>query len=284
MTSATRAAAALTAVLALSLTACSGSGTTSTDPPTAAANQGGGRAAGPGGGQGGGQPGVSGKIAAIDGKTLQVQNSESQTAVTYTDKTTFTEVKAVTAVALKTGLCATVRIGDAAASASATDQVTAGTVALTSAVHGTCEGGFGGVRPSGAPSGAPSGMPSDRPSPAPSGAPGARRGMGAAGRVMSIDGATFVVANTRETSGETANITVTTTAQTSWTQVARTTAKSVAVGTCAFATGKADPSGAVTATALRLSKAANGTCTTGFGAGRNDRSQDQQPSGAPTNG
>jgi hypothetical protein len=38
----------------------------------------------------------------------------------------------------------------------------------------------------------------------------------------------------------------------------------------------------VTATALRLSKATNGACTTGFGGARNG--QGQRPSGAPTNG
>ena len=109
--------------------------------------------------------------------------------------------------------------------------------------------------------------------------------MGASGKVVSTSGATFVVAARMGGATTTTNVTVTTTKDTAWTQLAKTTAKSVAVGTCAFAIGKTASSGAVTATTLRLSKPTDGTCAAGFGGGRGGAGRGgQNPSGAPTNG
>ena len=48
-------------------------------------------------GQGGAIPGTFGLIAEVDGKTLQVQSSSDQTAVTYTSKTSIEQVKTVSA-------------------------------------------------------------------------------------------------------------------------------------------------------------------------------------------
>jgi hypothetical protein len=215
---------------------------------------------------------VSGLIAAVSGKTLQVQGTAEQTAVTYTSKTTFTEQTSAKASDLKTGMCVTVRSsGDASASPATT--VAASAVTLSAATDGSCAGGFGGgARPSGAPSGAPSGMPS-------AGA-GGRAGMGAFGKVTSVDGSSFVVQSTRGEAGTT-NIAVTTSASTTWEQTAKTTAKAVAVGKCATATGATSGTGALTATTLRLSKASNGTCSTGFGGGGRGG---QQPGGTASNG
>jgi hypothetical protein len=276
--------AALGAVLFLCLTACGGSNSPTSDQPSAADSQGA-RAGGPRTRQ----PGVSGKIAAIDGKTLQVQSSQEQTAVTYTGRTTFTEVQTVTSAALKTGVCATVRAGGATASPSATGQITADTVALSAAVHGSCVGGFGGAgaRRPGAPSAAPSDQPSGAPGGRPSGGPEGARGFGTAGRVVATNGSTFVVNDTLGAGGVATKVTVTTTNATIWTEVSKTSAKSLAVGRCAFAVGPASSSGAVTASSIRLSKAAaDGTCTAGLGRLRDGqgRGRGGQPTGAPTNG
>jgi len=46
---------------------------------------------------------------------------------------------------------------------------------------------------------------------------------------------------------------------------AATTAKSLAVGKCVTAQGKADSSGTVAATRVQITDATNGTCAVGFG-------------------
>jgi hypothetical protein len=273
----------LTAILLLTgaLAACSGSPATGqTDPGSGDASQGPGQGVGAGGQR---QPGVTGKIAAVSGKTLQVQSSDAQTAVTYTAKTTFTEVTASAGKALAVGLCATVRSADDASPATA-ETVTAESVTLSKPTGGTCEGGVGGgfgggTRPSGAPSDRPSGAPSGMPSGGPNGQNG--RGMGANGKILSVDGSSFLVESTRPGTGgqpSTAKITVISGDRTTWTMVGSATDKAVAVGKCVTATGSRSSTGAVTASTLRLSKAVNGTCSTGF-AGRNGGGQ---PSGNPS--
>ena len=63
----------------------------------------------PGPGGGGGQfPGASGTIAAINGTSLEVQNTETgQTTVTYTPTTTFQQTVSVNASAVTAGTCIT---------------------------------------------------------------------------------------------------------------------------------------------------------------------------------
>ncbi len=256
---------AAAAALLFALTACG---------PTASSNQGapaqGGASQAPNGSGAGGQrqPGVTGKIAAVSGRTLQVQGQSGQTAVTYTKKTALTQVTDTTAKALEVGMCATIRTAENA-SASPSEQLTAGSVILSDANGDGCQGGFGGGN---RPAGAPSGAPSDRPSAASS---GTGRFGGASGKVLSVDGETFVVQSRRpDANGQpaTTKITVTTSADTTWSQVTTATAKMIAVGGCATAMGKSDDTGAMTATSLRLSKAAkDGTCATGFGGGRPPR-------------
>lgn len=266
--SAARPALLLTAVaagLALTLTGCSGSGSSAAGaaPSTGTGQRAGGQR----------QPGVSGLIAEVSGKTLQVQGTSEggtseQAAVTWTDKTTFTDVRKASAAALKTGLCASIRT--AAASASPGTTMNASSVALSPAVGGTCAGGFelGGARPSGGPSGA-----------ARSGAPGYDRGTN--GKVTSVDGATFVVAATGPGGSTTTAVTVTTTTSTAWSELAKTTAKAATVGRCATATGTSSGTGALTATAVRLSApASDGTCAA-FGG---DRRPGQPGQGSTANG
>src|SRR5664279_4062329 len=54
-------------------------------------------------------PGASGLLAQIDGKTLQVQGTDSQTAVTYSAKTTFTRTVADKRSDVVVGVCVQAR-------------------------------------------------------------------------------------------------------------------------------------------------------------------------------
>ncbi len=102
---------ALVAATALLLSACGGSSPSaatggSTPTPTSAH--------GPqegGSGQNARTPGVFGVVAQISGKTLQVQSTSAQTAVTYTASTRFTATVATTRSAVKVGSCVVVRSG-----------------------------------------------------------------------------------------------------------------------------------------------------------------------------
>ena len=73
-----------------------------TSAPTGAAGAGG------AGGAGQRQPGVNGLVAAVNGSTMQVQTRTDQTAVTWTDATTFTKVAAATLADVTVGSCVTV--------------------------------------------------------------------------------------------------------------------------------------------------------------------------------
>ncbi|SDU80327.1 hypothetical protein SAMN04488544_0162 [Microlunatus sagamiharensis] len=272
-----------TAGLTLTLAGCSGpdASTPGSDPSAAAGQRTGGSRA-----DGQRPPGVSGLVAAVSGKTLQVQSASEQTAVTWTGSTTFTETTKASPSALKTGLCAAVRTtgggsaSPAAPATPATGPLAAASVTLSPAVDGSCTGGFGGAYGGGRPSGAPSGA-------APSGAPsGARTASGFAGRgtdgkVTSVDGSTFVVAAREPGGTATTDVTVTTSGSTTWTQVTTTSAKAATVGRCATATGRTSGTGALTATTVRLSApASDGTCTQAFGGrrgGTGQPGQDAQP-------
>ncbi|MFT4166795.1 MAG: hypothetical protein QM650_16280, partial [Microlunatus sp.] len=147
----------------LLLAGCSSASSTAnpSDQPSASAGARGGRT---GGGQGGGGNGpgrVSGEIAAVNGKTLQIQNGESQTAVTYSSSTTF--------LSRVTGKVSDIEVGDCVTvSSSSTDEkattITATSVAASPATKGECSSGGGagggggggrGARPSGTASGQP---------------------------------------------------------------------------------------------------------------------------------
>jgi hypothetical protein len=252
------AAGALAVAVCLSLTAC-GPGTGQAAPQAGSSQD--------QSGQRGGQrpPGVSGKIADVSGRTLQVQGSSGQTAVSYTSKTAITEVTAATAKALAVGLCATVRsakTSSASPAATPSDQFSAASVMLSDPTGGSCRAGFGGTRPAGAPTArpSPSGAPSGRLSGAP--VPGGR-GFGAIGKVTSVDGVMFVVEGDQPgAAGQaaTTKITVTTTSATTWSRISKATAKAVVAGRCAFANGTTDDTGAMTAATLRISKPENGSC------------------------
>ncbi len=203
-------------------------------------------------------PGASGEIAAIHGRTLQVQNAmDGQVAVTWTGGTTFTSQVKATREDLEIGDCVMV-VGEG------DDGVTAQSVRITAKVDGSCapamRGGPRTLTEGEPPADRPSGLPSDRAS----GGPGRVMLGGAFGEVTALDGDTLTV----ETSGpaDPTTRTVTTTAGTTWTDTVSATEEALQVGRCVNAEGDKDDTGAVTATTVAVSDPVDGEC--GFGAVR----------------
>jgi len=293
-------ATATAGLVVLALAGCgSSAGSTATPTPAASARGGGGAPGQPAGG--GRAPGIAGTVAAVDGRTLQVQGANEQTAVVYTPKTKVTAQVATSAAALAVGNCVSVRpvtststapTGSTAPGAS-TGPLAAASVTILS-TKGGCEagagfpgGGFpGGGRPVGA--GVPSGMPSGAPSGPPSGMPaGGRPGgsgrFGAIGEVTALSAGSFTVASvlprfggpgsaggatpTPTASASPAPVTVTYAAATTFLTTAEAKASSVKVGSCVRATGTTDDTGTLTATTLVLSSPVDGSCTFGVRGG-----------------
>ena len=207
----------------------------------------------PGQGTGGPRgPAASGTVAALSGKTMQVQNPQTgQVAVTWTSSTKFTHQIATTLAAIKTGECVA-----AVAPSGTLFDATSFTATSLMVSPGGCPVG-GGPGPSGRPKGFPSGA---RPSGLPSGQP--RLGAVASGKVVSVAGNTVTIAARQFGGTGTTNKTVTVGSSTKITTEAATTAASVKVGKCVTAEGKADSTGAVTATQVRIIDPVNGQCGT----------------------
>lgn len=215
-------------------------------------------------------PAASGLIAEIAGTTMQVQNQQTgQVAVTWSGATKFSHTVSATLASVKAGSCVTA-IAPPGTSASAT-AFTATTLVVAPSVNGSCtlgRVGPGGQRPSGLPS------RNNRPSGAlpPSGFPsrGADRGSFGAvagGKVVSASGSKVVIAARGFGAGR-ASITqkaVTIGSATKITTEVATTSASLKVGRCATAQGKADSTGTVAATSVRITDATNGQCSLGFG-------------------
>jgi hypothetical protein len=278
------------ALLLLAVSACGGGSTSAGATPTSSAQPSQSAAAG-GSGAGRGFPGASGKVAAISGKTLQVQSVLSgQVAVTYTATTTFSAAVKTTAGAVKVGSCVNVRGADGQ-NAAATGPVKAASVQVSPPVDGACggrdlAGAGGGIDRNGGGFTPPSGAPSGAPGPG-GGAGGGTRGGGFAGarpvsgEVTAVHGTTITVAamsfaaarGASATASPTAKPTttpveVTTTAATTYTKTVSASAKNLAVGQCVTAVGTADDTGAVTASIIASQPAVNGECTGGFGVRR----------------
>lgn len=240
----------------LLLAGCSSTASTATPDarPSAGARNGGGSARG----MGANDPGrVSGEIAAVDGKTLQVQGEDSQTAVTYTSKTTFTAQVAGTVSDLAKGDC--VVVFSSSAGQDATEVTATSVTSSVAAADGTCTSGFGGggTRPSGAPSGMPSGA-------APSGGPSGMPNGGArpqSGEVTVVDGDTLTVAVKQQGSNGTTPLTVKTTSDTTVTVAEKSKSSAAKVGVCATANGEADDTGMITAKTITLRKAGDDGCS-----------------------
>ncbi|MGA1836097.1 DUF5666 domain-containing protein [Herbiconiux sp. 11R-BC] len=227
--------------------------------------------------------GTSGTIAAISGTTLQVQDSSSQTAVSYDSSTTITQSVAAALSDVTNGVCITAISGGAgmpggtstatptpaATDSSGTSTTAATRVTITAAESGACTTGFG----QGAGGGAAMGgtPPTDAPAGVmPSGAPaaGAAGGFGGftGGLVTAVSGSTITV-QTTASDGTISSSEVTVDSSTSYTKTETADSTALVVGKCVTARGEADSSGAVAATSLTVSTAGDSGCSTGAGPG-----------------
>lgn len=225
---------------------------------------------GPGGGGG-----ASGEIASVTGAVMEVRSTDAQTAVTWTDATTFSASVAGALSDVTVGSCVVaVSTGASDTGSDATAPLEATSIQLTAAADdGSCAGGFGGGGPGGGPrpDGAPTDLPSmqagDRPSGAPTDLPpgGAVRAFNgvAGGTVTAIDGSTLTVEVTGPDDATTTR-TVTVTDATTYTKSVTADASAIVVGQCASARGEADDSGKVTATSITISAPTDGECSAGF--------------------
>jgi hypothetical protein len=210
-------------------------------------------------------PAAFGEIAAITGTTLQVQNTRSQTAVTWSALTMFTKTVPAT---LAVGDCVT-----ATGTAGTGSALTATSVRVLS-TGGTCT-----PARAGGPGGADR-TPRPRPSGSVSPPPGRTGGQDFAtafGKVTAVSGSTLAVSGRLLTGGRfrgsgtpaatpTAGaVTVTLGSSASVLRTVKATGADAKVGSCAVATGRADSSGAVAATAIALSATGPNGCTGGFG-------------------
>lgn len=219
------------------------------------------------------QRGVSGLIAAADDGLLQVQGTNEQTSVRYTDDTTVTKRVTIDASSISVGDCVMI-MTDADS-----DAKTATTVTVTDAADdGTCGmgGGFpGGGRPSDGerPEGMPTSMPSDRPTDMPTDGTGGPGGFGSmvSGAVTAASATSITVdAVSFGEEQKTTSTEVALTADTTITGTAAASTADVKTGLCVMATGEADDAGGYDATALALSDPDDsGQCSSGFpGGGR----------------
>lgn len=258
------------------LAACGGS--RSTTASQAQNQSGGGQGGGGQGGAGAGQfPGARGTLAAINGRTLQVQNpATGQIAVNYSASTVFAQTQTVAATAIKVGDCVTatgprVDVSGAAGSASSAPTMppttfTATSVQVFAPVNDSCAsaGGFG-VRGFGG-GARPSGSNAVRPSAAPSGrANRGNFGTFAAGKVTAVAADTLTVRTVARGQQPSQLDTITLTSASTITESVPATASNLKVGLCVLATGKADSTGAIAANRIMLSTAGPTGCSSGFG-------------------
>ena len=236
-----------------------------------------------------GFPGATGLLAQIDGKTLQVQGTDTQTAVTYSAKTTFTNTVAAKLSDVVVGVCVQARSArptsgtGGAAPTAATGPVTAASVEISPAVNGRCTVGGFRLPGAGAPGGSgvptpPAGIPTSGRAGGP-GAGGGFFGLGASGKVTAVNGAGFTVESTspQDSTATTAVPTtrsVRTSAATTYTRTEAAKANALVVGLCVTALGEADNTGSIAATSIALRPAENGSCSSGFGG--------PPPGGVPT--
>ena len=216
--------------------------------------------------------GINGEIVAVTDSLAQVQSTDEQTAVTWTDDTAITLTSDGTLADVTVGVCV---------SAVVTDDVATSVTVTQPDDDGTCSSGFsgmGGQMPEGMEEGEMPDMPSDMATPedgetpdVPSDMPTQDGGSGempdfssmmsTSGEVTAVDGSTITV-----TDSDGAESTVTVDDSTTYSVTVDSDSSAIAVGLCALAIGEADSAGTVTATTLTLSQPDDdGSCTTGFG-------------------
>ncbi|MFV0633189.1 hypothetical protein [Demequina sp.] len=230
--------------------------------------------------------GISGEIAYVSDGVAQVQDGDSQTAVRYTDDTTFTEEVEIALADIAVGSCVRVSVEDDVATS----------VAVTEADEdGECSSGFGGGGRVPGGDGTQGGEPGEMPTAMPEGGmpegempDGGERGeMPTAmpegempempsddgqmpggfgdmviGAVTAVEDGSLTI---ESTDGESTVVTVGADATITGTQA--TTADAVAVGLCLTAQGEEDGSGGYDATEIALSAAGEEGCfsTSDFG-------------------
>ena len=228
--------------------------------------------------------GVSGLIAAVSDALMQVQETDSQTAVTWTEDTVITRTSPVELDAVAVGSCVLAMVPYV--DEGSTETAVAISVTVSDPVDGECSAGFGGV---GGPGGPPSrelqegmeppeGMDipesGERPEGGelPEGLQGSDGMAGAfgqvvSGRVTAVSGSRLTV-ETTDADGGTATETVETGSDTAVTATVAADASAIAVGLCASVRGEADTRGGMTATTIGLSDAGEDGCTARMGAVR----------------
>jgi hypothetical protein len=274
------AAGAAMCCAAMLVAACGGGTSATVGTPGASTTANSGRPGGDAAGGPRGFPGATGLLAQIDGKTLQVQGTDTQTAVTYSAKTTFTNTVAAKLSDVVVGVCVQARsarpasgTGGAAPTAAA-GPITAASVEISPAVKGSCTVGGFRMPGAGAPGGRgeptpPAGMPTSGRMRGP-GAGGGFGGLGAFGKVTAVNGGGFTVessfpVNGNATAPAPTTRTVQTSAATTYTRTEAANAGALVVGLCVTAMGKADSTGSIAATSMTLRPAEKGSCSTGFG-------------------
>lgn len=223
-------------------------------------------------------PGVNGEIVLVKDSTAQVQDSDSQNAVSWTDQTTFKVEVDGTLADVVVGSCVVAISNDTTEESSSSNQaIEATSVSITEATDDGCESmGGGGMpgsnggsdqeRPSGDASGSPSDMPSNMPSDGsempemPDGAQSGQMGMGGfggmvSGEVTSVEGTTIVVSTNDEESS------FIVTDETTYSLTVAGSADEVVVGQCMSATGENDSSGTLSAEEITISTPTDEGCT-----------------------
>jgi hypothetical protein len=258
---------------ALALAACGGGSAGGAAPSSPATQRGTGNA------DSAFRPAASGEIAAISGRTLQVQDASEQTAVTYSARTKFTAERSTDLAAVKVGMCVVGTSADRSGGTTPARSITADSVRIEPAANGSCTGPGritpgGGSRPSGMPTSFPTSFARGGtfPSGAPSGAL-SRLGTAVAGKVTAVSGSTITVAMTSKgaaaSSSSSASGTIHVTPSTTYTTTVSATHHALKVGLCAVVNGTTDSSGAVAASRIALTRKTNGSCGLMIGGGPN---------------
>lgn len=279
MTNARRAAlpGSLALVAALALGGCSSDAVSEKEVPTPAADTGPDAAGEAGTGvPDEGRGGVSGLVAAVSDLLAQIQDAESQTAVTWDDATVFRRTATDGLDAVTVGSCVVAVLpgedpGEDSGDAAATS------VMVTEAVDGECSTGLGGLG-SGGPGERPDGVGAPGAATPPAGelpempdgeAPtGPVGGFGSivAGRVTGVSGTTLTI-DVTGADGASTTQTVETSGETVVTTTAVADSSALVVGVCADVQGEADTSGGMAATSITISDPGDDGCTVRGGLG-----------------
>lgn len=225
-----------------------------------------------------GPMGVSGKIAVVKDGLLQVQDDDSQTAVTFAGDTAITQQVPATLSDVVAGACITA-IGGA-------DGAALTSVTITQPVEGECSTGLGsmGGGPGGGAGGeAPEGFepPTDGEMPAPpDGAEMPEGGFGGltSGKVTAVNGSTIGV-EAVSLDGGTSTQEVVADDATVFMKTESATSEALVVGACVVAVGEYEGE-AYAAVSLAVSEAGDGGCGAGFG-GADFGGGGRGPGGAP---